>query len=401
MINKSILIFGAGKIGRSFIGQIFSRSGYEVIFCDVDPYLVENLNKRKCYPVIIKSEKEERLLINNIRAIHWKDDEEVIREIGNCTIMATCVGKGVIDGLIAKLAKGILKRFEANPEDTLDIILAENMRDASEYVAEELKIYLPFDFPFARVGLVETSIGKMVPVMTRKEIEEDPLVVFAEPYNKLVLDRKAFKGEIPDVMEFALKDNIKAWVDRKAFIHNLGHATAAYFGYYKHPDLKYISEVLQDKDVVNFTRKVMIQSAKIIEKLYPEDFTIDELTTYIDDLLKRFQNRHLQDTLFRVGQDRIRKLSPNDRFVGIIRLAIKMSMRYDYILKAMIYAFHFQATDENGNRSVADIHFDNFLSQGIVFVLQRVCGFNPLQDGRFIRQFNKYYADTKKIDVLL
>ena len=74
------------------------------------------------------------------------------------------------------------------------------------------------------MGLVETSIGKMVPIMKTEDLEEDPLLVYAEPYNTLILDRKGFLGDIPHIEEFALKDNIKAWVDRKAFIHNLGHA---------------------------------------------------------------------------------------------------------------------------------------------------------------------------------
>ena len=39
--EKKILIFGAGKIGRSFIGQLFSRAGYELVFIDAnkDDYL--------------------------------------------------------------------------------------------------------------------------------------------------------------------------------------------------------------------------------------------------------------------------------------------------------------------------------------------------------------------------
>lgn len=394
-MGKSILIFGAGKIGRSFIGQLFSRSGYEVIFSDIDLSLVKELNVRKAYPLLIKGEKEERMLIPNVRAINGRSEEAVVEEVKNCSIIATSVGKNAIDQIIPMLAKGLLKRSEATPERTLDIIIAENMRDAAEYVREGLRINLPDDFDFHRIGLVETSIGKMVPIMTKQELEKDALMVFAEPYNELILDKNGFKGAIPDIAEFSLKERIKPWVDRKAFIHNLGHATAAYFGHYKHPDTTYIHEVLIDNEVYIFVRDVMLQSASILEELYPEDFTSDNLTGYVDDLLIRFQNNFLKDTVFRVGKDRIRKLAPDDRFIAIIRLAMDVSKEYDYILRAMAYALHFQVTDENGAKSASDLLFDEYLSQGIEFVLQRISGLNPAKDSKLIKQFISYYEETK------
>nr|HMM19029.1 mannitol-1-phosphate 5-dehydrogenase [Petrimonas sp.] len=60
MEKKSILIFGAGKIGRSFIGQLFGLSGYEVVFSDIDVELVALLNLKKSYNIVIKGDKEER-----------------------------------------------------------------------------------------------------------------------------------------------------------------------------------------------------------------------------------------------------------------------------------------------------------------------------------------------------
>lgn len=394
---RSILIFGAGKIGRSFIGQLFSRSGYEVIFSDVDVRLVENINVKKAYPLIIKGEKEERILIRNVRAINGRSEDEVIQAIESCSLVATSVGKNAIDTIIPILAKGILKRYKADTKGTLDIIITENMKDAAEYVREGLRINMPSNFPFHRIGLIETSIDKMVPVIPEQELEKDPLIVFAEPYNELIIDKKAFKGEIPDIEGLALKEHIKAWVDRKSYIHNLGLATAAYFGYYKHPDNKYIYEVLEDREVYDFVRNAMLQSASVLEKLYPKDFTRDDLIVYVDDLLRRFQNKSLKDTVFRVGKDRIRKLGPDDRFVGIIRLAMKTSLEYDQVLRAMVYSFHFQATYENGVKSAADILFDKYLSQGIEFVLQRISGLNPVKDAKLIKQFINHYEEAKQL----
>lgn len=43
-MKKKLVQFGAGNIGRSFIGQIFSQNGYEVVFIDLNQTLIQNLN---------------------------------------------------------------------------------------------------------------------------------------------------------------------------------------------------------------------------------------------------------------------------------------------------------------------------------------------------------------------
>ena len=373
--NKSLLVFGAGRIGRSFIGQLFGLSGYEVVFSDIDTELVNMLNRKKSYNVIIKGEKEDKFIISNVRAVNGADEKAIIDEIKNTSIMAVSVGKNALAKIIPVIAKGIITRFKYYKNSPIDIIIAENMRLASEFIYEELKKNLPENFPINNyVGLIETSIGKMVPIMTADEIMKDPLSVYAEPYNQLILDKKAFKNEIPDVKGLAPKENIKAWVDRKAFIHNLGHATAAYYGYYKHSDAIYLYQVLEDENVLNFSKKVMLQAADILLKLYPHDYFAKDLSDHIDDLLFRFQNKALKDTIFRVGQDIPRKLSADDRFMGIIRLAISLKMPYDKILEAMSYAFFFKALDENGNRSGQDLLFEKLLSEGLDKTLSEVSG---------------------------
>ena len=234
-MEKQIIIFGAGKIGRSFIGQLFGINEYQVVFVDMDSFLVDELNRRRQYPVVIKgSDFEERIIVKNVRAIQALDREKVVRAIAESSIMAISVGKNALPAVAGSVAEGLLAREKISPGKILDIILAENMRSADLFFRLKLRELLPSSYPLdKRVGLVETSIGKMVPMMTAADLAEDPLQVFAEPYNTLILDQKGFRGELPDIPDLALKKHMKAWVDRKVFIHNLGHATAAYCGYLK------------------------------------------------------------------------------------------------------------------------------------------------------------------------
>ena len=389
---RKIVIFGAGKIGRSFIGQLFGSGGYKVVFVDVDPVIVARINSQGGYRIIIKGEKDKEIIIKNVQAISAFNIQKVIEAVSTAAILAVSVGKNALENVIPVIAAGLELRYSRNLNCPLDIIIAENMRAAAGFMKEQLIKNLPLDYPFEKlVGLVETSIGKMVPIMTLVELEKDPLMVYAEPYNTLILDRKGFKSPIPDIKGLAPKDNIKAWVDRKAFIHNLGHATAAYYGFYQHPDAVYMYEVLDDNEVFRFTRDIMLQSADILKAAYPLEFIGAELEDHIDDLIFRFRNKALKDTIFRVGQDLIRKLSAGDRFMGSIHLAIQYRRPYDMILKAMSYGLCFKAKDEEGNLFMSDIAFLEAVSKEFESALIKDLVLDPIADYFIIQELKKLY----------
>lgn len=376
--TQKLVLFGAGKIGRSFIGQVFSRSGYEVVFVDINRELISLLNEKKEYKVIIKSDAgTEVLIIGPVRGIDGKDRKEVAAELAGASLAALSVGQQALPSIVPVIAEALVLRRGKYGDRPLDFIIAENMRNADAWLSEELQKYLPPDYPFVQlVGLVETSIGKMVPIMTQKDLDEDPLQVFAEPYNSLIVAKKAFKNPIPRTPNLEPKSNIKAWVDRKLFIHNLGHATSAYLGYQKDPRFKYIYEALAIPDIHEMTRRTMLQSAAILMELYPGEFTRLQLEDHIDDLLHRFQNKALGDTIFRVGCDLYRKLGPEDRLVAPIRAAIKTAMPYDLIYNTLITAISFRATDEEGRHFPNDEKFFEEAGMGPEHILKSVCRLN-------------------------
>lgn len=387
MAERNIVIFGAGKIGRSFIGQLFSKAGHEVIFVDIDRELVGELNSRQSYPIIVKGPGgDKNILVRNIRAIHDEDKEKVTEAISRANIMAISVGKAALPLIAPGMADGLLLREQIYPGRSLDMILAENMRSAGSFFREELRKYLPSTYPLEhRVGMVETSIGKMVPIMTEHDLKDDSLQVFAEPHNTLILDKGGFMGKIPEIQGFDLKDNMEAWVDRKAFIHNLGHATLAYSGYVKMPMARYLWEVLEDQEVVDFTRAVMREAAGILLKKYPEAYSMPALENHIEDLLQRFGNLNLGDTIFRVGVDLPRKLGKDDRFMGIIRMSQALGVPCPGILKAMAMGFLFRGRDEKGRMFPADQKFIREFSNSPRKCLSEYCGLQEKDEEQLIR----------------
>ena len=380
--EKSKLVqFGAGNIGRSFIGQVFSRGGYEVVFVDVAAALVEGLNREGKYRVVVKQtgQEDEILTVAPVRAVNGREVAAVVRELEQATLVCTSVGKGALPHVLPVLAAGLTAREAAGNTRPLDIIFAENIRNVAEFARAELARRLPEGYPLEeRVGFVESSIGKMVPIMKQEDLARDPLWVFGEAYNTLILDAKGFRNGVPAVKGIKAVANIRAYVDRKLFIHNLGHAAAAYFGFAAHPERAALWEVLEDEGVAAAVRAAMEQAAVALHAEYGGDLPMAELEAHIDDLLGRFRNRALGDTVFRVGRDLQRKLHRDDRLVGAMLLAARHDLPFGAISLAFRAALAFRALDERGMADPGDAAFhERYDGAGARRVLCEVGGLRP------------------------
>jgi mannitol-1-phosphate 5-dehydrogenase len=271
------------------------------------------------------------------------------------------------------------------------------MRDSDVYIHEELKKLLPNDFPLEEsIGMIETSIGKMVPIISDEQLSNDPLAVYAESYNTLILSKKNFQNPIPAIPQLAPKENIKAWVDRKLFIHNFGHATLAYLSALKNPDYIYTWEALADKELHEEVYETMKESAVILQSVYPDEFTIGQLDEHIQDLLKRFANKSLGDTIYRVGCDVTRKLSPDDRIVPLLLIAVSKNLPYQRIIKALLAGILFPAKDAQGNMIESDRRFIELYNHNAEKILQEHCKIDILLEKSIYREVAKMLPLLRK-----
>ena len=330
---KKAVVFGGGNIGRSFITPVLQEAAYKVTIADINETLVEQLNERRAYPVIVRSTAgDETRMVRGFDSVAIGDKAGLMNCLMQADLISSSVGQAGLSAVCDLLAEllPLRNRDLARP---LDLILAENIRDGAAFCRERLAGVLGRDYPLAQqLGLVETSIGKMVPLLTEEDRSRDPLILCAEPYNTLILDRDGFLGEPPVCSSTKLVSPIGAWVDRKLFIHNLGHAASAYLGRRKYPEKKMIWEVLEDEELRGQVRSVMGEGAAALKAEYPSVFTGADLDEHIEDLLFRFRNRALGDTVQRVGRDLRRKLNRDDRVVGAMTLARSHGLPFDHIL---------------------------------------------------------------------
>ena len=325
------VIYGAGNIGRGFIGQLLYQSGYELTFIDVIDAAVEAINKEGCYPVrIISEDNHQDIWINGIRAIHGAHTEEAAEAIASADIMATAVGVRALPFIAPVIAAGLQKRFIKNRQP-LNIIICENLIDADTFLAKLIKEQLSAEeltFFNETVGLVEASIGRMIPLQTAEMKDNNPLRICVEEYGILPVDKAAFRGAIPSVTNMRPHDNFSFYIQRKLFIHNMGHGICAYLGLI-HGD-NFIYEAVRHEGIRLIAHNAMLESAAALAAKYRE--SAEELHDHINDLLRRFSNKALGDTCARVGSDTIRKLGNRDRFIGAIHLCSEEHINPAFII---------------------------------------------------------------------
>lgn len=312
------VMYGAGNIGRGFIGATLSQIGYEVVFVDVNDQVIEAMNRDHKYPQEIVGPNARTNWITGIRAVDGKDPEAVAEEIAAADLMATSVGVNVLEKIVPNIVKGLVRRWERDSESTLDLLICENLMNANEILEAWIYEAMPEEYrPLMKknLGLVETSIGRMVPIMTEEMRKGDFLRICVEEYDYLPVDKDAFKGPIPQYEKLVPYSPFGFYLERKLYVHNMAHAMTAFLG---NIDGKaYIHEAIGNIYVRKIVQGAMTESAMMISKKYGVSY--DRLQANIDDLLYRFQNAALGDTTARVGRDPMRKLKPEDRLVGAAR----------------------------------------------------------------------------------
>ena len=374
----TLTLFGAGNIGRSFIAPVFSAAGYEITFVEINETVVSEINARGEYDVVTLASTgdESRVRVSSVSAIDARDTDAVVSALTATDYAATAVGAGGFGPVCELIARGLVLRGSARPGVPLDVILAENIPGAADLARRRVAAIAGDDLSL--LGLVETSIGKMVPIVPAAVVASDPLLVYAEPYNTLIVDRLGFVGPVPHVPDILAVNNIRAYVDRKLFIHNLGHAAVAYIGSAGNPEAVTIAEAISAPTVRAATERAMLQSAAGLYAEYHDEFQADDLETHIDDLLTRFANPALNDTVFRVGRDLNRKLGPGDRIVGAMRLLAKHAMPMDAVAAVYRAALGFGATDEAGQPFPGDAEvLAQYHADGLKSVLTSISGLDP------------------------
>ena len=320
--------FGAGNIGRGFIGAVLAEAGYQVVFADVVEDLLNQINTRKQYTVHVTDTNKYDICIKGISAVN-SGSEEAVCEVAQADIITTAVGLRILKFVAPTIAKGLKARKDAGVEKNLNIIACENGIRATSQLKELVFSQLDPDtvaWAKTHVGFPDAAVDRIVPPVHC----DVPLDVAVEEYFEWDVEKSSFVGVIPTIKGMSVVDNLEAYLERKLFTLNTGHATAAYLG--KIRGYQTINESIADPEIFATVKAAMQQSGEGLIKKF--GFDHDAHFAYIEKILKRFQNPFLKDECDRVGREPGRKLAANDRIILPMMTAKNFGLPYDKLLLA-------------------------------------------------------------------
>lgn len=338
---KKAIQFGAGNIGRGFIGKLLADSGYKVYFADVNKAVIDEMNLKKEYAIEVVGENKEELIVKNIEGI-MSNDEKIYDVIAESEIITTAVGPNILSKIAPALAKGIQKRKELGIKDPLNIIACENMVKASSFLKEEIEKFLSqeeISYVNEYVGFPNSAVDRIVPPM---ENSNDILRVRVEEFQEWIVDKDLFKGEIPTIKGMELTDNLMAFIERKLFTLNTGHAITAYLGVMK--GYKTIKDSIEDAEIEKAVTDAMKESGEVLIKRY--DFDREKHYAYIEKILKRFRNPYLKDEVQRVGRQPLRKLSFNERLIKPLRGTEEYGTANENLINGIVAAMKYENIED-------------------------------------------------------
>ncbi|WP_158867500.1 mannitol-1-phosphate 5-dehydrogenase [Leifsonia sp. AG29] len=304
--------FGAGNIGRGFVGLLLHQAGYEVVFADVNAELIDALAAADSYRVRLVGEGGEQVeTVTGFRAVNSSVDEEaLVAEIATADVVTTAVGPRILRFVAPVIARGLAAR----PDDAarLAVMACENAIGASDLLAAELMDGLPDDETrdtlAARAVFANTAVDRIVPA----QAADAGIDVTVESFYEWVVDRSPFAGDAPDIPGAHFVDSLGPYIERKLFTVNTGHATVAYFGFLEGATT--ISDAIAIPSVRAAAEAALAETSAALAAKHGLDEAA--LAEYRETILGRFANRYLVDEVARVGREPIRKLGRNDRFIG-------------------------------------------------------------------------------------
>lgn len=343
---KNAVHFGAGNIGRGFIGDILSKNNVAITFVDVNERVIDELNKRHSYEIEVAEEGQPHIVVKNVSGVNnAKNPDEVIKAIASADIITTAIGPNILPFIAELIAKGIEARKAAGNNTPIDVLACENMIGGSQYLYQEVKKYLSADglaFAEQYVGFPNAAVDRIVPAQTH----EDPLFVVVEPFNEWVVETSRMKNPTFKLTGVHYEKDLEPFIERKLFSVNSGHATSAYTGAFY--GAKTILEALKDDRVKAQVEAVLgeIRSLLIAKWNFDEQALID----YHKIIISRFENPFIVDDVNRVARTPIRKLGYDERFIRPIRELKERQLSYQNLLKTIAFVFHYN--DSNDEQSV-------------------------------------------------
>ena len=325
--------FGAGNIGRGFIGAVLQDAGYFVVFADVNPTLIGALNERGNYSITELGGGATKKTYSNYRALNSVEQRsELIGQLSKAEIITASVGANILPLIAPVIAEGLSARTLASPAV---VMACENAINATDILKSEIRTVSNLD----EVALfANTAVDRIVPIQTDGS-EPD---VAVEAFCEWVIDASNLSKVKLDIPAATFVDRLEPFIERKLFTVNTAHLSAAYLG--QQAGHTTVVQALNDPVVMKKTQAVIGETSKVL--INKHNFDPSAHSRYVKKTMKRIASPAIDDQVERVGRDPIRKLSRFERLIGPAAQYAESFGKPEKLLSVVSAALAFENDDD-------------------------------------------------------
>ncbi|MGO4680472.1 mannitol-1-phosphate 5-dehydrogenase [Microbacterium sp. 2MCAF23] len=331
--------FGAGNIGRGFVGLLLHEGGYDLVFSDVAADLVNAINAAPEYTVHEAGPGGVDHFVTGYRAVDSRTDPEAAASaVATADVVTTAVGVTVLRFVAPTIVAGL--RLRDAGRAPLQIMACENAIGATDLLRTEIATAAGEDAPalLARAVFANTAVDRIVPAQAPGQGVD----VTVEPYFEWAIESGPFGDDPPHIPGAHLVADLAPYIERKLFTVNTGHAATAYFG--ERAGAITIAEALEDPATAAAVEAALQETSSVLSTVHGLDPA--ELAEYRAKILDRFRNPLLPDTVRRVGRQPLRKLSRHERFIGPAAQAAERGLGTAALVAAVGAALSFDAPED-------------------------------------------------------
>ncbi len=287
---SKVVVIGAGKTGRGFVGRLLKESDCDIIFIDKDQKLVDSLNARGSFQVAFFGNSRQPVTVDRYKAYTW---EKADLQDAQLIFVSVC-GQNLKDvgAALSQVLSSDKKYY---------IITCEN----ASKPAQTLK---------------DAIIGKTVAVSEATvfctTIESEGLDINSENYPYLQCNAQLLEGYVPQIPTVRPIDNFSDFLTRKLFTYNAASCVIAYIG-----------------AVLGYTDYGEAANAPVILKLLDKNYAAtnramckrfgydpQDQAEFAALSKAKFCDRTIVDTVARNAREPHRKLGANERIIGAAKL---------------------------------------------------------------------------------
>ena len=330
--SQTLVVYGAGNIGRGIVSYLFHRAGWRLLFYRRDTRALLDLKARGSYPVkLLGADGQKTQEITGFDVLTGR--EELVQALTQHSLAACCLYPSAFPAAAEAVAQAYGRREKRGNTAPLNLLLCCNEPGGREQFCAHLE-----------KALGKSSSGEwrnwlgVVPVLVYSvgfpaADREDPDAVTITQNGWLEGDASAVRGLPPQVEGLIWSQNVEGKLYRKLYLGNLFHTYAALLGAEK--GYSHMVQCYQDPQIRSEVQRAFFQSERAVLRQW--SFDREEHEKWRAMMLAKM-DAPSEDTVERVLRDLPRKLRREDRLTGPALLGVRWRCEYDSVLHALVLA---------------------------------------------------------------